>query len=79
MAALFDCLKRINTIISDLDRDFWTYVSMDYQIKNKKVKLVVVPCHIKSSMILKTVGNLVLPMVFEHLAAKLPYPDYKEI
>ena len=30
MAALFDSLKRINTIIIDLDRDFWTYVSMDY-------------------------------------------------
>ena len=30
MAALFDCLKRINTIIIDLDRDIWTYVSMDY-------------------------------------------------
>ena len=30
MAALFDCLKRINTILIDLDRDIWTYVSMDY-------------------------------------------------
>ena len=30
LAALFDALKRINTIILDLDRDFWTYVSMDY-------------------------------------------------
>ena len=30
MAGLFDCLKRINTIILDLDRDIWTYVSMDY-------------------------------------------------
>ncbi|MDO7599799.1 MAG: lyase family protein, partial [Flavobacteriaceae bacterium] len=29
-AALCDCLKRINTIIIDLDRDFWTYISMDY-------------------------------------------------
>ncbi|NCA21572.1 MAG: adenylosuccinate lyase, partial [Crocinitomicaceae bacterium] len=30
LAALFDCLKRINTIILDLDRDMWTYISMDY-------------------------------------------------
>jgi adenylosuccinate lyase len=30
LAALFDCLKRINTILIDLDRDVWTYVSMDY-------------------------------------------------
>ncbi|HAV54867.1 MAG TPA: adenylosuccinate lyase, partial [Aequorivita sp.] len=30
MAALFDCLKRINNILIDLDRDIWTYVSMDY-------------------------------------------------
>ena len=30
MAALFDCLKRINTILIDLDRDMWSYVSMDY-------------------------------------------------
>src|SRR5690606_30551523 len=30
MAALFDGLKRINTILIDLDRDMWTYVSMDY-------------------------------------------------
>ncbi|KAG1658311.1 Adenylosuccinate lyase [Nymphon striatum] len=40
MAALFDTMKRINTIIIDLDRDFWTYVSMDYfkqQIKAGEV------------------------------------------
>ena len=37
MAALFDTLKRINTIILDLDRDFWTYVSMDY-FKQKIIK-----------------------------------------
>ncbi|HBF19613.1 MAG TPA: adenylosuccinate lyase, partial [Cryomorphaceae bacterium] len=30
MAALFDCLKRINTIIIDMNRDFWTYISLDY-------------------------------------------------
>ena len=35
MAALFDCLKRINTIIIDLNRDIWTYVSMEY-FKQKK-------------------------------------------
>ncbi len=39
LAALFDCLKRINTILIDLDRDFWTYISMDYfkqKIKKEK-------------------------------------------
>jgi adenylosuccinate lyase len=30
LAALFDALKRINTILVDLDRDIWTYISMDY-------------------------------------------------
>lgn len=40
MAALFDTLKRINTILLDLDRDIWTYISMDYfkqQIKKGEV------------------------------------------
>jgi adenylosuccinate lyase len=40
LAALFDCLKRINTILLDLDRDMWTYISMDYfkqQIKAGEV------------------------------------------
>jgi len=37
MASLFDVLKRINTILIDLDRDIWTYVAMDYfKQKNKK-------------------------------------------
>jgi adenylosuccinate lyase len=35
-AAFFDALKRINTIIIDLDRDIWTYVSMEYL--SKKIK-----------------------------------------
>ena len=48
IAALFDALKRINTIIIDLDRDIWTYVSMDYFNKKlKRVKLEVLQCHIK--------------------------------
>ena len=41
LSALFDAMKRINTIIIDLDRDFWQYVSMEY-FKQK------MPCHIKS-------------------------------
>lgn len=48
MAALFDCMKRINTILIDLDRDIWTYVSMDYfKQKLKLVKLVLALCHTK--------------------------------
>lgn len=48
MAALFDALKRINTILIDLDRDIWTYISMDYfKQKIKKGKSVLRPCHIK--------------------------------
>lgn len=39
LAALFDAYKRINTIIIDLDRDFWTYISMDYfKQKSKTAK-----------------------------------------
>jgi adenylosuccinate lyase len=48
MAALFDNLKRINTIIIDLNRDIWTYVSMDYfKQKLKQAKLEVLLCRTK--------------------------------
>ena len=48
MAALFDTMKRINTIIIDLNRDFWQYISMEYfKQKIKKVKVVHLQCQIK--------------------------------
>ena len=48
LAAIFDNLKRINTILIDFNRDIWTYISMDYFNKKlKKVKLVVQQCLIR--------------------------------
>ncbi|MCK0178256.1 adenylosuccinate lyase [Flavobacteriaceae bacterium S0862] len=76
MAALFDCLKRINTILIDLDRDIWTYVSMDYfkqKIKKGEVGSSAMPHKVNPIDFENSEGNLgIANAVFEHLAAKLP-------
>jgi adenylosuccinate lyase len=76
MAALFDTLKRINTIILDLDRDFWTYVSMDYfkqKIKEGEVGSSAMPHKVNPIDFENSEGNLGLAnAIFEHLSAKLP-------
>ncbi len=76
MAALFDCLKRINTILIDLDRDIWTYVSMDYfkqKIKKGEVGSSAMPHKVNPIDFENSEGNLgIANALFEHLAAKLP-------
>ncbi len=76
MAALFDCLKRINTIILDLDRDIWTYVSMDYfkqKIKKGEVGSSAMPHKVNPIDFENSEGNLgIANAIFEHLSAKLP-------
>ncbi|WP_281540434.1 adenylosuccinate lyase [Maribacter aestuarii] len=76
MAALFDALKRINTIILDLDKDFWTYVSMDYfkqKIKAGEVGSSAMPHKVNPIDFENSEGNLgIANALFEHLSAKLP-------
>jgi adenylosuccinate lyase len=76
MAALFDCLKRINTIILDLDRDIWTYVSMDYfkqKIKEGEIGSSAMPHKVNPIDFENSEGNLgIANAIFEHLSAKLP-------
>jgi len=76
LAALFDNLKRINTIIIDLDRDMWTYISMDYfkqKIKAGEVGSSAMPHKVNPIDFENSEGNLGLAnALFEHLAAKLP-------
>jgi len=76
MAALFDTLKRINTIIIDLDRDVWTYVSMDYfkqKIKAGEVGSSAMPHKVNPIDFENSEGNLgIANAIFEHLSAKLP-------
>ncbi|SDS49568.1 adenylosuccinate lyase [Gillisia sp. Hel1_33_143] len=76
MAALFDALKRINTILIDLDRDFWTYVSMDYfkqKIKKGEVGSSAMPHKVNPIDFENSEGNLgIANALFEHLSAKLP-------
>jgi len=76
MAALFDALKRINTIIIDLNRDFWTYVSMDYfkqKIKKGEVGSSAMPHKVNPIDFENSEGNLgIANAIFEHLSAKLP-------
>jgi adenylosuccinate lyase len=76
MAALFDALKRINTIIIDLDRDIWTYVSMDYfkqKIKAGEVGSSAMPHKVNPIDFENSEGNLgIANAIFEHLSAKLP-------
>lgn len=76
MAALFDGLKRINTIIIDLDRDIWTYVSMDYfkqKIKKGEVGSSAMPHKVNPIDFENSEGNLgIANAIFEHLSSKLP-------
>ena len=76
MAATFDALKRINTILIDLDRDIWTYVSMDYfkqKIKKGEVGSSAMPHKVNPIDFENSEGNLgIANALFEHLAAKLP-------
>ncbi|MDT0686522.1 adenylosuccinate lyase [Autumnicola psychrophila] len=76
MAALFDALKRINTILLDLDRDIWTYVSMDYfkqKIKKGEIGSSAMPHKVNPIDFENSEGNLgIANAIFEHLSSKLP-------
>ena len=75
-AAFFDTLKRINTILIDLDRDIWTYVSMDYfkqKIKAGEIGSSAMPHKVNPIDFENSEGNLgIANAIFEHLSAKLP-------
>jgi adenylosuccinate lyase len=75
-AAFFDALKRINTIIIDLDRDVWTYVSMEYfkqKIKAGEIGSSAMPHKVNPIDFENSEGNLgIANAIFEHLSAKLP-------
>jgi len=76
LAALFDALKRINTIILDLDRDVWMYISMGYfkqKIKAGEVGSSAMPHKVNPIDFENSEGNIGLAnALFEHLSAKLP-------
>ena len=75
-AAFFDALKRINNIIIDLERDIWTYVSMDYfkqKIKEGEIGSSAMPHKVNPIDFENSEGNLgIANAIFEHLSAKLP-------
>ena len=76
LAALFDVLKRINSIIIDLNRDLWTYISMDYfkqKIKKGEVGSSAMPHKVNPIDFENSEGNLgIANAIYEHLSAKLP-------
>lgn len=76
LAALCDALKRINTIIVDLDRDCWAYISMNYfkqKIKKGEVGSSAMPHKVNPIDFENSEGNLgIANALFEHLSAKLP-------
>lgn len=76
LAALFDNMKRINTILIDLTRDFWTYISLDYfsqRIRKEEVGSTAMPHKVNPIDFENAEGNLgYANAIFEHLSAKLP-------
>ncbi len=76
LAALFDCMRRINTILIDLSRDVWMYISMEYfkqKIKKGEVGSSAMPHKVNPIDFENAEGNLGMAnAVFEHLASKLP-------
>lgn len=76
LAALFDNLKRINTIFIDLSRDFWQYISMEYfkqKIREGEIGSSAMPHKVNPIDFENAEGNLGFAnAIFEHLSAKLP-------
>lgn len=76
LAACFDAMKRINTILIDFCRDMWTYISMDYfgqQIKKGEVGSSAMPHKVNPIDFENAEGNLgIANALYEHLSAKLP-------
>ena len=76
LAALFDALRRINTIVIDLDRDFWMYISMDYfkqKIKAGEVGSSAMPHKVNPIDYENSEGNLgIANAILAFLAQKLP-------
>ncbi|MFN2167054.1 MAG: adenylosuccinate lyase, partial [Anaerolineae bacterium] len=76
LAALCDALKRINTILIDLDRDIWAYISLNYfqqKIRSGEIGSSAMPHKINPIDFENSEGNLgVANAIFSHLAAKLP-------
>ena len=76
LGALFDAMRRINTIIIDLDRDFWMYISMDYfkqKIKPGEVGSSAMPHKVNPIDYENSEGNLgIANAILQFLAAKLP-------
>lgn len=76
MSALFDCLKRINNILIDLDRDIWIYILMEYfkqKINKGEIGSSAMPHKVNPIDFENSEGNLgIANALFEHLSAKLP-------
>ena len=76
LAAIFDAMRRINTIVIDLDRDFWMYISMEYfkqKIKAGEVGSSAMPHKVNPIDYENSEGNLgIANAVLQFLAAKLP-------
>lgn len=76
LSAVFDAMKRIHTIILDLDRDFWQYVSMEYfkqKIKAGEVGSSAMPHKVNPIDFENSEGNLgIANAILEHLSRKLP-------
>jgi adenylosuccinate lyase len=76
LAAQFDCIKRINTILIDFCRDFWTYISMDYfkqKIREGEIGSSAMPHKVNPIDFENAEGNLGLAnAIFEWLSSKLP-------
>jgi adenylosuccinate lyase len=76
LAAIFDCYKRVNTILIDLCRDIWTYISMNYftqKVKKGEVGSSAMPHKVNPIDFENAEGNLgIANALFSHLGEKLP-------
>ena len=83
MAAIFDNLKRINTILIDFNRDIWQYISMDYftqSVNKNEVGSSAMPHKVNPIDFENSEGNLSFAnSIFEYLSENCQFRDYKEI
>ncbi len=76
LASMFDAMKRINTILVDLCRDMWAYISMEYfkqKLKDGEIGSSAMPHKVNPIDFENAEGNLgIANAIFEHLSSKLP-------
>ena len=83
LSTVFDCIRRINTILIDMNRDIWHYISLDYlkqSVKKEEVGSSTMPQKVNPINFENSEGNLgIANVLLDFFQINFPCQDYKEI